>query len=155
MRHLLLALVICGIGTFPVAACMPKPGQTDARLFEEADEVFVARVIKTELVPVARTDRCPSDDFCNYIAASYSLVQSLKGAPPEHGQVRENIFAPGLCGLGLVSGWYYVFYTTPKDNRMVLYTEGSFPLGPSYNDSSKQVVQRLRKPGHVRPKDGA
>jgi len=155
MRHLLLALIMCSTAARPAGGCGLKPGQTDAGFFEDADEVFVARIVTTELAPFPRAQKCVEGDLCNYVVGRFELVQPLKGTPPLHGEVREFITSPGMCSLGLLTGWYYVFYTTPKENRMVLYTGGSFPLGPLYDESSKEVVQRLRKQGHVRPKDGA
>ena len=158
MRHLLLTLIIliiCAAAPLHATACILKPGQTDAGFFDDANEVFVARIVKTELVPIPKSERCVEGDFCNYVVGHFELVQSLKGSPPRRGTVREFISAPGMCSLGLLPGWYYVFYANPKEDRMVLYTEGSFPLGASYDESSKQIVQRLREQGHVRPKDGA
>jgi hypothetical protein len=155
MRHLLFTFVILCVATLPASACLPKPGQTDAGYFEDAVEVFVARIVKTELEPVPKRDQCAEGDLCNYVVGHFELVETLKGSPPRHGDVREFISSPGMCSLGLLTGWYYVFYTKPKENRMVLYTEGSFPLGGSYDEVAKKIVQHLREPGHVRPEDGA
>ena len=152
--HFLLALVICGTVAFQAGACTLKRGQTDAGFFEDANEVFVARIVKTELVPFPKAEKCVEGDLCNLVVGHFELVQSLKGTPPLRGVVREFINSPGLCSPGFMTGWYYVFYTKPKENRMALYTEGSFPLGPLYDESSKQIVQRLREQGHTRPKDG-
>jgi hypothetical protein len=154
MRCLLLILVAFSVAALPAGACILKRGQTDSGFFEEADEVFVARIVKTELAPFPKSEKCVEGNFCNYVVGTFELVQSLKGAPPRRGEVREFISAPGMCSLGLMTGWYYVFYTKPKESRMVLYTEGSFPLGAYYDESSKQIVQRLKEQGHIRPKDG-
>jgi hypothetical protein len=154
MRDLLFGLLTFGAAALPACACILKPGQTDAGYFNDADEVFVARIVKTELVPFPKEEKCVEGDLCNYVVGRFELVESLKGTAPKHGEVREFISAPGLCSLGLLSGWYYVFYTKPEAKRMVLYTQGSFPLGPLYDESATKTVQRLREQGHNRPKKG-
>jgi hypothetical protein len=159
MRHIFLVLLAISVAASPVNACIIKRGQTDAGYFDDADEVFVGRIVKTELRPFNKSEcdrEIVDSGFCNYVIGYFELVQAIKGAPPRRGEVREFINSPGMCSLGLLPGWYYVFYTKPKENRMVLYTEGSFPLGWSYDERVKEIVQHLREQGHPRPKeDGA
>jgi hypothetical protein len=151
MRHLII-LIACSLVSMPVSSCILKPGHTDADFYNDAQEVFVARIVKTELLPMRD---CVEGDMCNYVIGHFDLIQTLKGTPPHRGEVREFISAPGMCSLGFLPGWYYVFYTALQKDPMALYTEGSFPLGAYYDDSAKQIVRRLREPKHARPKDGA
>ena len=153
MRQIII-FIAASLFTLSSALACSRPPADDV-LFERAAEVFVARIVETELQPFSRKEcdrELVDSDSCNFVIGHFELVEALKGTPPRRGKVREFIFTPGACSLGLVAGWYYVFYATAKE-RMVLYTDGSFPLGWSYDEKAKEVVQHLREQGHPRPKD--
>lgn len=92
------------------------------------------------------------EDECTYVEGSYELVQAIKGAPRGRGKVRDLVFGPGNCSLGLLTGFYYVFYVD-KQHNWVPHISGSFPLGPFYGERERQAVERIQEPPHVRPSD--
>jgi hypothetical protein len=154
--HLRLAAVlfICiGIAAPAAEACSRRTKPTDAQLFSEAESVFVARVLTTKVRRASRW-QCDAEEVgeCEYVEGRYELVDVLKGAPRSRGKVRDLVFGPGNCSLGLLAGFYYVFYVNNGDN-FVLHIDGSFPLGPTYEDRERQAAERIREPPHERPDD--
>ncbi len=156
-RHLqpLVALLVAAACSSPVFGCSSaKPQPSDLELFESAREVFVARVVETKL-SILREPDCEPDpedpDFCSYVSGTYELQKALKGAPPVHGLVSDAVMAIGNCSLGLVAGWYYVFYLGADDN-FVLHPTGSFSLGPYFDEQEQKIVRTLEEPERERPK---
>jgi len=149
-------LSICMAAAFPIAeACSRRVQPTDAQLFSEAEHVFVAKVVATTLRQVPRR-QCEAEelneDECAYVEGRYELVQTLKGTPRRRGTVRDLVFGPGNCSLGLLAGFYYVFYMDRQHN-WVPHINGSFPLGPFFEARERQAVDRIREPPHMRPQD--
>lgn len=147
------ALIVCIAIAAPVAdACSRLNPITDAQLFSGAEKVFVARILATEIKRMPRRE-CDAEDLdeddCMYVQGKYELVEALKGAPRTRGKVRDLVFGPGNCSLGLLAGFYYVFYVD-KDHNWVLHIDGSFPLGPYYEERERQAVQRIAEPPHER-----
>jgi hypothetical protein len=155
------ALLLAALGSFlaphsPAFACSSlEPQPTDLQLFEKAREVFVARIVETKLSTVGDSE-CESDpsepDLCTYVSGTYELVKALKGTPSSHGHVADAIMAIGNCSLGLLAGWYYVFYLGEGD-ALVLHPGGSFALGASFDKREQEFVRVLEEPEHRRPKD--
>jgi hypothetical protein len=134
-------------------ACSRRFHPTDAQLFSEAEHVIVARVVSTQLRQLPRKE-CEADgldeDECSYVEAKYELSDVLKGSLRGRGKVRDLVFGPGNCSLGVLAGFYYVFYID-KEHNWVPHISGSFPLGPSYGERERQAVERVRVSPHQRP----
>ena len=148
--------IVTALAAQSVEACSRHPRPTDTQLFSEAKEVFVARVISTELKRMPRKE-CDAEeideDECAYVQAWYERVDVLKGSPPRRGNVRDLVFGPGNCSLGLLAGFYYVFYLG-SDYNWVPHINGSFPLGPLYEERERKAVQRIKEHPHQRPDEG-
>ncbi len=152
--RLSVALAVLAVMTAPAAdACSRRPNPTDAQLFSEAEHVIVARVVSTELRQMPRSG-CDADGLddneCSYVEAKYELSEVLKGSVRGRGKVRDLVFGPGNCSLGVLAGFYYVFYID-KEHNWVPHINGSFPLGPVYGERERQAVERVRQPPHQRP----
>ena len=158
MRMLrLLMLALAGATAFASAtadACSRDPRPGDRQLFDEARQVFAARVVSTQVKRMPRKD-CEDVGLaggdCDYVEARYELVESFKGRPPRRGRVSELVFAPGNCSLGLLAGHHYVFYLVPG-NDWVPFIQGSFPLGPSYDAGALEATRGLHTPARTRPR---
>lgn len=157
MRLSLAFGIVLALAAPPADACSRRHHPTDEQLFDEATHVFVARVVSTQLKRL-RGRECEvgdlDDDDCEYVEARYELAESLKGSPGRRGKVRDLVFGPGNCSLGLLAGIYYVFYLD-SDHNWVPHINGSFPLGPFYEDREREAVQRIREYPHQRPGDNA
>lgn len=156
--ELATVLSVCiAIATPAADACSRRPHPTDVQLYSEAEQIFVARILATEIRRMPRRE-CEaeemSEDECTYVEGEYELVEVLKGAPRSRGKVRDLVFGPGNCSLGLLSGFYYVFYVE-KEHNWVPHINGSFPLGPIYQERERKAVERIRDPPHERPGDDA
>jgi hypothetical protein len=130
-----------------IQACSVYPKPTDADLYERANAIFVARVIETKL-RVASPAKCDGAEVCDFVEGRYSLLEVIKGHPKKRGFVVDAIFGPGTCSVGLVAGWYYVFYTG-KDGG-VFSPSGSYSLGPWIREKDFGNARKISEPGHER-----
>lgn len=157
MRLSLAFGIVLALAAPPADACSRRTHPTDAELFSEAKHVFVARVVSTQLKRM-RGRECEAedldDDDCEYVEARYEIAESLKGSPERRGKVRDLVFGPGNCSLGLLTGFFYVFYLD-SDHNWVPHINGSFPLGPFYEDREREAVQRILEYPHERPANDA
>lgn len=129
------------------------PGPTDRQLFDNASSVFVARVVETKLSRFPRSqceDEGMNPNECYYVEATFELVESLKGRVSNRGKVSDLVFGPGNCSLGLMAGWYYVFYTQ-ADHNFVPFIDGSFVLNSTIDNRERGIIQRLKEAPHPRP----
>ena len=138
-------------------ACSRFPRPTDAQLFSEAESVFIAKVVTTRLKHHTQSE-CESEGIeserCVYVEATYTLTHTIKGAPATQGIVKDAVFGPLNCSLGVFPGWYYVFYVDPE-NASVLHLNGSFPLGPEPDEQTIDGALSIKNPPHTRPDVGA
>lgn len=81
---------------------------TDEQLYKSASAVFVAHITKTEekSSPVGGDKRLPWP----IVEGNFKLIEILKGEPPADGKVKDLVFGPGNCSLGLFAGLDYVFF---------------------------------------------
>jgi len=117
---------------------------------------MVARVVGTRLRQMPHRE-CEANGFdggeCAYVEARYELTEVLKGSPRHRGKVRDLVFGPGNCSLGLLAGFYYVLHIV-EDHDFVLHIDGSFPLGPLYGENERQAIEQIRVYPHQRPAGG-
>jgi hypothetical protein len=135
-------------------ACSRRPHATDAQLYDEAKQVFVARITSTRVRTLSPAKCDDDDDECSYVEATYVLSHTIKGNPRRVGKVSDLVFGPGNCSLGLLAGWYYVFYVG-SDSNFVPHIAGSFPVGPSLSPDDISELLRIKEPPHSRPRDDA
>lgn len=156
-RYRVAIILLAALAASAANACSSRYHPTDDQLFSEAEHVIVARVVSTRLRAMPRNE-CEADaldeDECTYVEAKYELFDVLKGSRRGQGKVRDLVFGPGNCSLGLLTGFYYVFYID-KQHDWVPHIGGSFPLGQFYGERERQVVETIRVPPHQRPTDGA
>jgi hypothetical protein len=149
---ILVSLVAFACTGANAIACSSKHPPTDAELFERADEVFIAKITATKLARFGR-DVCDDVEECEYVRGDYELVDSFKGKPHRRGYVSDVVLGPGNCSLGLVAGWYYVFYVT-DEYRMVLTPGGSFPIGSHLDETRRSRLEAIAVSPHARPIEG-
>ena len=142
---LLFALImrpsIFGIAILSLAqsamACQWKQRPTE-EIVAGAKSIFRARVTEVKLLeprPPA-LDRYPK--VFEAVEARYDVLETFKGEPPSAGIVRDFMFAPGNCSLGLFPGWEYIFI--PDSDGMVPLPTGSFGY---FNREAKAVKPRI------------
>ena len=135
-----LALLPLLLFSPPAFAFQCPPGQTEATLFQQAESVVFARVIRTELDKLSGPD-----GEVEIIRATYRQHQTLKGRPPVEGQVFE---VPGYGSgmVGLVPGIYYVFYLAPLREASGMSWVNTCNIGlNTLNPNAKQVREQLQK----------
>ena len=157
--HLSNFLVLTVLFAMPpsVEACSRISRPTDRQLFDEAKEVFVAQVVSTKIArlsPQLCEDEGGEEDGCSFVEARYQLTAALKGNPKRSGKVGDLVFGPGNCSLGLLTGWYYVFYVGEESN-FVPHISGSFPLGSVLDEAAVELYKHIKEPPHERPRDDA
>ena len=140
MRFLwvVFALPLCISGA--ASACSTLERMTDEQQFERAAEVFLARVVRTE-ASTYRDIRWPGN--LPVVDAQYELIEALKGSPPASGVVRDFVFGPGNCSLGLLTGVTYLFFVD-DESRLVLIPSGSRGIINTEAESVKQLLAKLR-----------
>ena len=122
----LLALLF----SVPAWACRPAHGPehyTDARNVADADAIFVAHITKVEEISASPR-----------VLASYRLVQSLKGHPPQIGTI---VASYSNCHVALLPGGKYVLFADGESGRMSVKPRfaGTSDYLPSANRSTLYV----------------
>ena len=129
----------------PAIGCSPRNHPTEAELVHTAKSVFVAHVFRTE-------EEAPrAADFDNgepHLTGSFRIIEIIKGAPPEDGKVRDRIYGPGNCSLGLRAGFDYVFFIQESRMNMVLWPTGSRVVPNLQSDEAVHMLLELRALGN-------
>jgi hypothetical protein len=106
MRNSLIVLImmlLTAILTGRAYACTPI-SMTDEERFDKALAVFFARI--TELEPTRAKSLTGDADMA--IIGRFELIETFKGNPPFDSRMRDE---QTTCGLPLVPGTYYIFFT--------------------------------------------
>src|SRR5690348_1685023 len=132
MRVSILGIVILSLSQSAMA-CQWKQRPTE-EIVAGAKSIFRARVTEVKLLAPRPTalERYPKG--LDAVEARYEILETFKGEPPAAGTVRDFMFAPGNCSLGLFPGWEYIFI--PDSDGMVLLPSGSFGY---FNREAKAV----------------
>jgi len=120
-----------------IFACSVSRELSTAEKFDEAEHVFVAKIISANLV----IDESAELEWVKeVVVAKYELIEQFKGNsnPPI---VREAVFGPGNCTMGLLVGNKYVFFLHNSE-RFAGWPAGSFM---TWNLEGKQVVPILEE----------
>jgi hypothetical protein len=149
-RATFILAVLCSIPLDAISCSTRGPGPTDSEIFAQATEVFVARVTSTELARFSRRVCAEEAEQCEYVRASYTVIEQVKGRTPRRGHVKDVTFGPGNCSLGLLAGWYYVFYIS-DEYRSVLHPGGSFAVGPDLDPERLDELRSIGTSPHNRP----
>ena len=112
--------------------------------FSGATEVFVAHLTKIIEKDIPRSWG-DADESSKILEASYSLTETIKGAPPRSGKLYDLVFGIGNCSIGLMVGWDYVVFVQPNEElpkiRYVGMLSGTFPLS---GKDAKEDLARVR-----------
>ena len=139
------ALLICFIlwlGSSATFACSTRGDPpTDEQLFKKASSVFVAHVLRTE----EKSIRVETKNPYLVVEAEFRVVEILKGQPPSDGKVRDLVFGPGNCSLGLLAGLDYLFFIQDDQYNFVLWPTGSRPFININGTESVKLLQDLRR----------
>lgn len=120
-------------------ACSISRQLTDEEQFKRASAVFVAHVTKTEVLSADPRERAEMRDPT--VEGSFRVIEVLKGTPPT--TVRDFVFGPGNCSLGLLAGRDYLFFL--HGNNWVLWPGGSKAFVNLQSPECQQSLERLRK----------
>ncbi len=115
--------------------------KTDEENFRDAKTVFQARIIATRLGTLTNPEN--PKETVEVVEGKFEVIEKFKGEPPASGYVRDFIFGPGNCSLGLFTGMGYVFYLT--DNDLVLMPTGSFGYLNDEGTLIRPKLERLRE----------
>ena len=157
MRRLNWSLILLGaVAPLSAFACSSsRSPPTDKELFESANEVFVGKVLSTELTQFPKKlceDEGLDEELCQYVKVRVAVRDVLKGKTKKFKYVADLPAGPGNCSLAVFTGLYYVFYTSSKYN-MVLHPGGSFFLGYDIQKRELGVIEKLKVPDRSRPED--
>jgi hypothetical protein len=136
---LVLTLVVLMAGH--ASACSISRQLTDEEQFHNASAVFVAHVIQTEELSANPRGGAQMQDPA--VEGTFRVIEVLKGAPPKDGKVRDFVFGPGNCSLGLLAGRDYLFFL--HGNNWVLWPGGSKPFIDLQSAECQLSLERLRK----------
>ena len=102
-------------------ACSPAPNHDVSveAAVARSDQIFVAQVIKAELLP-------PGSPRMGEVVVTYRLQQALKGAPPVVGVVVNSI---GNCGARLTVGSQALFFVDLQRTRYGIPQVDGIPTG--------------------------
>ena len=136
MKKIIITIILLLIPcvAFP---CSFKP-RTDEENFNAAKAIFQARIIETRLATMTNPNN-PKESV-EVVEGKILIKEKFKGEPPASGYVKDFVFGPGNCSLGLFTGMEYIFYTS--DNDFVLMPTGSFGY---LNDEGSMVRPKLEK----------
>ncbi len=95
---------------------------------ERSEQIFVAQVIKAELLPKSASNRS-----ANQVVLTYRLNRALKGGPPAVGVVVTNT---SNCGASLQVGSQVLFFVDLQRTRFGIPEVDGIPTGTQeYNES--------------------
>ena len=134
MKNITIFIAILSFNTSLWACSFPE--RSDLEKFEDADRVFRAKIVATELA----TEKI-AGDVGEIVKVTYLLLESYKGNSPKNGVVRELPFGPGNCMIGLMTGAEYVIYIDNEYNFVTL-SSGSWGY---VNASGTEVAPRIVK----------
>ncbi len=138
--HILLSLTFIAlpfVSTGAIACSITGEKPTDEQLFAKANSVFVAHVYRTEEKSFQPTD---SKESIAAVEADFCVIEVLKGKPPADNKVKDFVFGPGNCSLGLLAGFDYLFFVPNGPDNLVLWPTGSRAL---FNLKGTEVVKTL------------
>lgn len=110
-------------------------------LFQMHSSIFHAVLTKTELSTF--TNPKNEKESVEVVVGTYKLIEAFKGSVPETGEVRDLVYGPGNCSLGLMAGNHYIFY--PDENGFVLIPTGSWAFFNPDGSEVKPELENLRK----------
>lgn len=154
MSYTLWPVLLCILFFFahPASACSVRgEPPTDEQLFAQAASVFVAHLIHTEekFEPVG-----PSKQSVAIVEGEFRLLEVLKGSPPPDNKVRDFVFGPGNCSLGLLAGVDYLFFIQDTSHPYVLWPTGSRPFINIKGTESIKLLNNLRRLASPAPSNG-
>lgn len=110
-RSTLIALFALSWALLPIgaSACSRPDSWTQQTIFDEAKEVFRARVTKVELSDYVETVG-PAKGGRYLVHVSYELKEVLKGEPKPSGPISTTTLYFGGCGVPVIVGTDYIFF---------------------------------------------
>jgi hypothetical protein len=141
----LLALAAVALTTRQASACSVSKPPTDEERFKNASAVFVAHLTKAEEGDALRRGSQPAGPVTQEptVVGTFRVIEVLKGTPPEDRTVRDYVFAPGNCSLGLFPGIDYLFFL--HGDNWVLWPGGSKGILNLQAPPVQQLLEKLRK----------
>ena len=122
-----------------IFACSVPSGLSTAEKFDEAEHVFVAKIISANLVMYESAEFKWEKEV---VVAKYELIEQFKGNsnPPI---VREGVFGPGNCMMGLLVGNNYFFFLDNSE-RYAGWPAGSFMTWNLEGEQAIAFLEELR-----------
>lgn len=145
-----IVIIVLGLLSTTGALACSCGNQTESEQFQEATYIARVRVTATELRSIKDLrDEIPDykhweNDISEYVRVSYEEIEAFKGGEKRPRYLRELIFAPGNCMLGLLTGMEFVVYLSNKSNSFVTICSGSFGYLNAQGTEVAPVLDRLR-----------
>ncbi len=145
----------CAASWSALSCSLARPPPSDKELFDSAKEVFVGKVLSTELASLPRK-LCEAEELdpelCQFVRVRVEVIDLLKGKKAKRKYVADFPAGPGNCSLAVFAGLYYVFYTATEYNT-VPHPGGSFFLGYQIEQREREIIKKLKAPDRPRPAD--
>lgn len=140
LLYLVTVLFLQCTASSAIACSILGEPPTERQLFEKATSVFVAHVFRTEekQSPVG-----PNKASIPIVEGDFRIIETLKGTPPSDGKVRDVVFGPGNCSLGLMAGLDYLFFVNDSQ-EFVSWPTGSRPFINIEGTEPKKLLENLR-----------
>lgn len=145
MNKLIFLIILIFVPSI-VFPCSFLP-RTDEEYFKEARAVFRGKVVETRL-SIIHNPANPKEKV-KVVEGKVIVTEKFKGEPPPSGYVKDLVFGPGNCSLGLFAGMEYVFYLA--DNDFVLLPTGSFAFFNAEGSQVKIELEKLRELSRRKP----
>ncbi|CAN7420128.1 hypothetical protein LJR143_002460 [Pseudoxanthomonas sp. LjRoot143] len=123
--------------TSRVLACSPAPDRDMSveGAVGRSEQIFVAQVIKAELLPKSASNR-----NANHVVATYRLNKALKGRPPAVGVV---VTSTSNCGALLQVGSQVLFFVDLQRTKFGIPEVDGIPTGTQDYYESVEPHRRL------------
>jgi hypothetical protein len=142
LRSLYFSLAFWLYGVIVGHACsyaegVPVPTEED--LFSKASAVFVAHLTKTEeIIPPGKGKLGAGE-----IEGTFTVIEVLKGQPPDDHKVRSMGWGPGNCTLPYLSGFNYIFFIDDNPLGITTFSGSSAELNLNAV-GAKERLEKLR-----------
>jgi hypothetical protein len=123
-------------------ACSTASGKSPTleEQFAAASSVFTAHVVRVEETTEKRRD--PKEAV---LAATFRIIEVLKGKPPSDNKVKSYVYGPGNCTVPVLAGTDYIFFLE-ENSAFVDWPGGTQAFFDIDAAEAKELLGRLRAP---------
>jgi hypothetical protein len=146
----LIGALLLSMGGAACACSSRESSASDEERYGKASAVFVAHIVRTD---ETRASVRGSNEPLAIVEGTFRVVEVLKGRPPEDRKIRDLVYGPGNCSLGLLAGIdylvflykdSYVLWPGEAESNFVLWPGGSRPFIDISASEPKRLLEKLR-----------